>query len=155
MASTDLIMASLKLAWSEGAYTALVPAGSFYFDRAQKPGELAGFPFVEVFIHAVNTEVVTGVEAGNSLVTYSLEIDVWTAQDMTGGATSGKQVTDQGNIQRALEAILNHIPPNTPWNYVDGFLHCIREGTTSEKDAELYRFDVITSKNYWTLLVSE
>jgi hypothetical protein len=155
MASFDLIMSSLKLAWSEGAYTALVPANSIYFDRAQKPNQMAGFPFVEVFIKEDSPEVVTEVETYNSLCTYHVEIDVYTCQGMTGGTSTGDQLTDQGNIQRALEAILNYLPPNTPWNNVVGFLHCIKGETTIGKDAELYRMDVIISKQHWTLLISE
>ena len=154
-ANIDTIMSSLRLAWSQSAYVGLMPASSLYFGRAQKPNELSGFPFAEVLIEATNSEVVTVVDAGNSLVTYELEIDVWTCQGMTGGSSTGRQVTDQGNIIRALEAVLNFIPPNTGWNYVLGFLHCLKETTKMNKDEELYRADVVVSRNRWKLLVSE
>lgn len=152
----DLIVSSLKLAWSESAYTGLLPAANIYYDRAQQPAGVAGFPYARVFVEETNREVMTVIEdGGNSLVTYTLTVEVWTCQGMTGG--SGDQITDQGHLVRSLESVLNFLPPNTPWNYVPGFLHCLKvpPGTLG-KDNELYLGkDVYKSRNQWSLLISE
>ena len=155
MASFDYIMASLKTAWDRDD---LLPGGSIYYDRAEKPAQLAGFPYAEVTIELANWEVVTIPDATtkNSLVTYDLTVEIFTCQGQTGGSTSGDQMTDQGNLQRAFEAILNFIPPNEPWDGVEGFLHCLKGRSTIKKDEELYQGkDVLVSTNRWAMLVSE
>jgi hypothetical protein len=62
-----------------------------------------------------------------------------------------------GNLQRAMEAVLNFLTPNDPWNYVVGFLHCIKNAPSKiEKDVELYiGDDVLVGTQTWKLLISE
>jgi|HubBroStandDraft_4_1064222.scaffolds.fasta_scaffold54847_2 hypothetical protein len=157
MSSIDLIASSVKEAWNVGAYTGYCPTANIYFGRAQKPAQLSGFPYMEMDVRKVKTEVSSENALNYSLVTYQLTIDTFTAQGQTGGTTTGDQLTDQGNIVRSLEAVLNYITPNVPWNNVEGFLHCIPDGeTVFGKAPELYLgVDVMTSKNQWTLLVTE
>ena len=118
---------------------------------------LAGFPYISLLVEQSSVELREDTGSHNKLIRYSLVVSAWTVQDMTGGATSGDQITDQGNIQRALESILDGIPPNGPWQNVPGFLHCIpMEGASMAKDPELYEgFDVYKSTNSWEILVEE
>ena len=156
MSSIDLISESVKVAWNGGAYTALMPNSHLYYDRAQQANETSGFPYGEMFIREVKHESMTVVD-DNSLVTYELKIAVYTMQGQTGGSSGGKQVIDQGNLMRAFDAILNVIPPNNPWNYVTGFLHCLKVPPSEiGKDEDLYLGkDVIKSIQTWSILVVE
>lgn len=157
MASIDLIAQSFVTAWTGSAYTGLIPVSRLYFDRAEKADGVAGFPYAEMFCKRIKYEVVTDHDGTNSLVTYQFKVVVWTTQGMTGGTSTGDQITDQGNIQRGLESVLNNITPNTAWNFVPGFLHCLPDDEmTIEKDQGLYQGrDVMKSTQTWTLLVSE
>lgn len=157
MSSIDLIASSVKADWNTGGYTGYCPTDNIYFGRAQQPEQLAGFPYMEIDVKQLTNEVFTQNAPEYSLVTYRLTIDIFTVQGQTGGTTTGDQVTDQGNILRALDAILNYITPNVPWNSVTGFLHCLPEGNSSlEKDPELYQGrDVFRGSDQWTLLVQE
>ena len=156
MALQDLISASVRLAWSGGGNTALMPAANVYYGRAQQPAELPGFPYSEMDIVETDHEVMTGGPS-NALVTYELKITTYTAQGMTGGASSGLQVTDQGNLMRAWEGILNTIPPNQAWNTVPTFLHCIQvHPSETVEDMGLYLGkDVFKSILRWSILVTE
>ena len=158
MPSLDLISSSFILAWGESAFTPLCPANRIYLDRPQQPAANgAGFPYMSLAIKEVAHEVVTQVDDLNSLVTYRVTVEIWTCQGMTGGTSTGDQVTDQGRLQRAVGAILDRIPPNTGWNYVADFLHCINEGAMEfGKDADLYLGkDVFKSSQSWRMLISE
>jgi hypothetical protein len=87
---------------------------------------------------------------------YHIAIKVWTCQGMTGVTSSGDQMTDQGVIMRALEAVLSNITPNTAWQYVTGFKHCLEGPSSLTKDEELYLGgDVMISENNWVMLVGE
>ena len=157
MSSLDLIASSVKTAWAASMYTGYCPVANIYYGRAQQPSQLAGFPYMEMEIKQTNAEVFTHNAPEYSLITYMLTISTFTVQGQTGGSTSGDAMTDQGNILRALEAVLNFITPNVPWNAVTGFLHCLpNPGSTLEKDSELYQGrDVFKSTNQWTLLIQE
>ena len=156
MAAFDLIMKSFTAEWAAGGYTAILPTANIYYGRAQQPAELAGFPYAECQITIERTEVVTVVEALNSRVYYDLEITVYTAQGQTGGTDAGDQVSNQGAIQRALEAILNFIPHNNSWQYLPNFLHCIKDASSLGEDNELYLGkDVLISRQNWTILNAE
>lgn len=143
---TDLILRSLTTALSN----MVVPIGNIYFDRAEQPAGLDGFPYMRVFI--TNTEELTTQTAPNSsLVTYRILIEVFSCQ-----SGSNDQIMDQGTIQRALESILNYLPPNTPWMYVTSFVHCLKQSSTMEKDSNLFQGkDVYKSTNVWHLLATE
>jgi len=153
MASHDLISRSLKLAWL--ANPALMSAANIYFGRAQQPAGLAGFPYASMTIEQTGYEAVT--RPGARLVTYLVQVEVYTTQGQTGGVSSGDQVTDQGNLMRAFCAILNNITPNTAWFFVAGFKHCIQNpGAACTKEEALYLgSDVYKSTQSWTLLTQE
>ena len=158
MAQFDLIMKSIQEAW-DADYSPIIPTANFYYDRAQKPVGVAGFPYAEVRIEEEmpepTTDTTDDIDSGR-LVTYHVEILVWTCQGMTGASSSGDQMTDQGLIMRALEAVLSYIPPNAAWNYVAGFAHCLEGMSSLEKDPELYLGgDVYISTNNWDMLVTE
>ena len=155
--NADKIMSSLKIAWGASAYTGLVPTGKIFYRRAQVPDQLAGFPYLECRIVRVRKEVMTKVDTFNALATYDLRIKSYTAEGMTGGTSTGDQLTDTCNILRALEAVLNNIPPNTAWNNVTEFLHCIPDPGETEVDidTELYRADVYTAEPQWSILIAE
>lgn len=138
-------------------YTALCPVSRIYYGRAQKPSQLAGFPYMEMDVKQLKTEVPTQNAPEYSLCTYELTIATFTVQGQTGGTTSGDALTDQGNLLRALESVLDYITPNVPWNAVTGFLHCLPKGQTQiDKDSELYLgCDVLKSTDQWSLLVQE
>lgn len=154
MAQFDLIMKSFKEAWNAD-YSTTVPTNNFYYGRVQKPNQLAGFPYGEVQIKEDEPEPTTDPGTGR-LVTYHITIRVWTCQGMTGVTSSGDQMTDQGTIMRALEAVLSSIPPNTAWYYLTGFKHCLEEPSSLTLDEELYQGrDVIISENHWVILVGE
>lgn len=157
MASQDLIAKSLNLSWQTSGYTSLMPANRFYYGRPQKPNQLAGFPYAETDICLINREIVTNIAVTFALCTYELTIKIYTCQGMTGGVSTGDQIVDQGNLQRALESTLDHLPPNTPWNYVVKFLHCMQVPPNKiTKDPDLYLgADVIVSTNTWNILVEE
>jgi len=150
---TDLILKSL-ISENAAAATPVVPVGNIYFDRAQQPSGLSGFPYMLVFCEETAREVRGQVQPGNTLVTYTLTCQIFTAQGMPG--SSGDQVVDMAAAVRALEDLLNFLPPNEPWNYVTGFLHCLKKSGESGKDPELYLGkDVYNPTNEWTLLVLE
>lgn len=157
MASFDLISSSFKAAWSAGGYTGLCPASALYYGRPQKPAQLAGFPYMGYTVTTISEEQRTKVQSLGSLVKYMLTVTAWTVQGMTGGTTSGDQVTDQGNLQRGLETVLNFIPPNLPWYNLMNFLHCLKIGLGEPtKDKELYLGkDVFFSDNSWEIMVAE
>lgn len=153
----DYITASLKSAWAAGGNTALMPASAIYYDRPQKPAQLAGFPYSSLKISDEGEEVRTVAAVGNKLVRYLLQVDAYVVQGMTGGTSSGDAITDAGNLLRAFQAILDFVPPNTIWYTLTGLLHCIPQpGATIEKDPELYLgCDVYKASGFWEFLVEE
>ena len=155
MKNFDTILSSFKTAW--GAENALVPLTRVFYDRPEEPTGYDGFPYLALFLLTAAYEVVSEPDGTNSLVTYHLTVNAYTVQNQTGGATSGDQITDQGNIQRALDAVLDSIPPNTAWNDVAGFLHCIPlPGGNVRKDETLFDGrDVLVYDATWEILVSE
>lgn len=158
MPSLDLISSSFITAWTDSDSTPLCPANRIYLDRPQQPLPLgAGFPYMAMDIAEIEHEVSTQQEDFNSLVTYRFTLEIWTCQGMTGGTSTGDQVTDMGNLQRGVSAILDRLPPNTGWNFLDNFLHCINEGAmTCRKDNSLYLGkDVLHSSQSWQILVAE
>ena len=159
MASIDLISSSFKAAWHAVPNDSYVPSDNIYLGRPQKPNQLAGFPYIALVIAQTNYEPRTQqfCTDGQALVTYNLQLEVWTCQGQTGGASSGDQVSDQGNIQRAVDAILTKIPPGSAWYDVPFFLHCLKDPRASmEKDEELYEGnDVWKSKQSYNLLILE
>lgn len=158
MASFDLICESFKSAWAADAgRIALVDPARIYFDRAQIADELNGFPYLELNVTQDSYEPRTVMASNNALVGYVLEVHAYTCQWQTGGATTGDQVSDQGAIMRALDATLNFITPNAPWESLTGFLHCINSASmTVSKDTQLYQGkDVYHSVSSWNLLVEE
>lgn len=156
MASQDLIASSFKMGWSYGS---LVQNGNIYVDRPQKPNQLAGFPYISMNITQDSYEVRSqqSYQDAIAIVGYSIKIEAYTCQGMTGGATTGDQVTDQGNIQRAIDAVLTKIPPDQPWFNVPLFLHCIKQPhSTMWKDRELYEgCDVFKSTQSYGILLLE
>ena len=109
---------------------------------------------MRVWADQVDVEPRTQVVGGNQLATYTLTCEIWTAQGMP--ASSGDQMTDQGTICRALEAILNEITPNTAWFFVPGFLHCLKRSGSVVKAPDLFQgADVYVSTNEWSILVTE
>ena len=154
MAQFDLITRSFKSAWNAD-YSTTVPTNNFYYGRAQQPAELAGFPYGEIYITEDEPEPTTR-RADGRLITYHLTIKVWTCQGMIGVTSSGDQMTDQGIIMRALEAVLSSIPPNQAWEFVTGFKHCLEGASSLAVDEEMYLGkDVLISESNWTMLVGE
>jgi hypothetical protein len=145
----DLIMRSLTASLAN----TVVPIGNMYYDRAQQPSGVDGFPYMRVLIENVS-ELRTQTAPNTTLNTYEIKIEIYTCQK-----GSNDQMTDQGTFVRAMENILNFLPPNTPWHYVTSFVHCIRpSGKNSQltKEPELYQgVDVMKSTNVWNLLVTE
>ena len=138
------------MAWLPNA--GIVSPANIYYDRPQQPPGLAGFPYIQCIITEDPPDVTTS--QAEKLVSYHLEIKAWTAQGQPG--SSGDQITDQGNIMRALETVLSQIPPNQPWYFVAGFLHCIEGLSRLAKDDELYLGqDVYVSTSNWDLLIQE
>ena len=157
MASIDLIASSFKAAWHAVPNDSLVSPANIYLDRAEQPSGLAGFPYIEMFIVQEGYEPRTqqSYQAATALVKYKLLIEVWTTQGQPG--SSGDQITDQGIIQRAVDAILTKIEPGQAWLNVPGFVHCIKEPrATLEKYRELYLGkDVFKSVQSYILLCLE
>ena len=156
MASIDLIASSFKMAWPFGS---LVPVGNVYLGRPQQPNQLVGFPYIAMLIQQESYEVRSQQSYIDvtALVGYLAKFEVYTCQGQAGGATTGDQVTDQGNIQRALDLVLTKIPPDQPWFNVPVFLHCIKEPKVwMEKDTALYLGnDVFKSIQSYRFLVLE
>jgi hypothetical protein len=130
-----------------------------YLGRPQKPEMLAGFPYMAMLITQESYEVRTQQSYVNAtaIVGYELKVEVYTCQGMTGGVSSGDQITDQGNIQRALDAVLTKIPPDQPWFNVPLLLHCIKQPKVLlDKEPELYQGnDVFKSTQFYKFLVLE
>src|SRR5579871_6249229 len=131
----DKLCTAFRTAWTASGGS--VPAARAWFDRAQQASGLSGFPYLVFRVAADTPEVVTQVPGKKTprICTYTLTIDFWTIQGMPG--TSGDQITDQGNLMRAAESVLSNIPANQPWYGVTGFLHCLQQETTLEKDEEM------------------
>ena len=134
--------------------TSVVPSGHIYYDRANQPTGFDSFPYIRVFIEQTSSEPTTTATttAHNYFNTYSVKIEIWTTQVGTDD-----QVGTQGTLQRALESILNFIPPNTAWGSITNFCHLTKIGSpTLTKNDQLYLGkDVYTSVNQWSLLVVE
>lgn len=150
----DLLSAAFKSAWSDASNGGIVPVDAIYFGRPQQPSGPAGFPYIGLLIREVPPEVTQRQRLW--LCRYDAEIVAWTVQGMTGGATAGDQVTDQGNILRAVEAIMRSIPPNEPWYTVNGFAHVLPGPVAIDKDDELFQgADVYTGVANYQFLVYE
>ena len=159
MAQIASITASFKAAWTAAGNTTLVPAGNIYFDRAQQPAQLAGFPYMRIWVTQDSYEVRSQqsyIDA-EAFVGYTLRIEVRTCQNQTGGASTGDQMLDQQQIQQALDAVLTKVIPDQAWYSVPLLLHIIKEPTTTMvKDPELYQGrDQMTSTQTYHLLVLE
>ena len=151
------ILTAFKDEWAGHGSPALLPTDNIYFDRAQQPAALAGFPYMEVFLSQVGQEVATMQGGGTTLTTYELSVKVYSVQDQTGGSSTGDPVDDCSNIQESLDVMMSGIPPNTAWNGVDGFLHSVPiPGATVAKDELLFDGrDVYVYVGSWHLLVGE
>lgn len=158
MASADLIATSFKQQWIYSGFGYLLSVNNIFFDRAEQPAMLDGFPYMEMFIKQTSFEVVTQIGLNNSIAKYDLEIDVWTCEGQTGGATSGDQVIDQGTLMRAVATALV-VPPNEQWNALEQLLHIVPRrsaGTEPKKYEKLYNgHDVWKSCQYWEILCRE
>ena len=107
---------------------------------------------MRVFIQEDSPEITT--LGTPKLVSYHMEIEAWTVQDMTG--SSGDQMTDQGNIMRMLETILTQVQYNNPWGFVAGFLHLVEGASSLTKNNELYQGkDVMVSVSNFDILIQE
>lgn len=149
MSQIDNIMRSLTTTLAN----TIVPIGNVYFDRAQQPAGLSGFPYMRVFIQEMPDEVISQTAPGTSLITYKLTIETWTVQQ--GG---NDQVSDQCVYTRALDHALKYITPNTNWLFVTGFKHCLKNAAESDlrKDRELYQGnDVYKCTNVYSILCQE
>jgi hypothetical protein len=152
MANTDFILRSLTASLA----ATVVPSGNIYFDRAEQPSGLSGFPYIRVF--CTDTREIRSqdfvINNNTGFSTYTLTIEIWTVQQ-----GNNDQMTDQCNYQRALDGILNKIPPNTPWHYIPSFIHCIKDKECKndiKKAPELYQgCDVYYSIQQWKILCSE
>ena len=75
----DTIASSTKLEWADNGASSLLVPDSLWFDRAQQPDGLAGFPYGRMFIDMRGPEVVE--KQAIWLVTYDVRIETWTARD--------------------------------------------------------------------------
>ena len=153
------IAASIKAAWIAAGNETLVPAGHIFYDRAEQPAQLAGFPYLMMWISQDSYEVRSQqsyIDA-EAFVGYTIKIEAWTCQNMTGGASTGDQLLDQQAIQSALDAILTKVVPDAAWFSVPYLLHIIKEQTVSlVKHPILYLGrDVYTSTQTYHLLTLE
>lgn len=150
----DTIATAFRTAWAASGGS--VPAARAYYDRAQQPSGLSGFPYLCFRVSAESPEIVGQYLSSPQLrlCTYTLTIEFYTVQGMPG--TSGDQITDQGNLMRAAESVLSNIPANQPWYGVTNFIRCLQEGSTLEKDQELYLGkDVMMGTMEFSILVQE
>ena len=155
MSSADLIASSFKAAWQAGGGAALVLPNSIYYGRAKQPDKQAGFPFIELLIAQTSNELRSqqSYDSDTALVSYTLTVEVWTCQGMS--TSSGDQLTDQGNIQRAVDAVMTKIIPGQAWYNVTTFIHAIKDQQTAmAPDSELYQGQDVTSsiQSYLILL---
>ena len=131
----DYIASSFKSAWA--ANSGLVQGRRIYYDRAQQAASITDFPYITFTISAEPPDVVTQISGVQTRIcTYRLAVTFWTIQGMP--STSGDQITDHGQLMRALETCLAIVPSSNPWYNVPGFLGCWQQDSTLVKDNELY-----------------
>ena len=158
MAQIDTILAAIKADWAAD-YSSLMSQDHLWFIRAEQPkADLSSFPYMEV----TATEQVILTDQGYDEtdgfpvrdVQYDLIFKIYTAQGEPN--SSGSQITDQGNLQRALEVVLL-VQPNTSWHDVKGLNHVQKLGIPAWEidDSLLNGVDVHVSTNLFRISTNE